>query len=298
MAVRSVDLAVRDLEAARAFFIDVWNLEPVTQARGVVYLRATGPFFHVLSLRAAAELAIVRIVLEASDRATTDRIYQQVRRDGAPTDGTPRPLFGPGEGYGFGFKDPEGRNFAVVCEAAGHADRGATPDRPTKISHVNLNCRHNDATFGFLASALGFRLSDQTRQFRFARCNADHHSLVLGFNAEATLNHIAFEMPDLDSVMRGIGRMRDHGYGVEWGPGRHGPGDNVFAYFCGPDELPLEYTAEMQQVDDSHRARMPEDWTWPPGRVDQWGLTPGPSPRVKQAQSLTGFTDDGHRLDE
>jgi hypothetical protein len=98
--------------------------------------------------------------------------------------------------------------------------------------------------------------------------------------------------------MRGIGRMRDHGYGVEWGPGRHGPGNNVFAYFCGPDELPLEYTAEMQQVDDSHRVRMPEDWTWPPGRVDHWGLMPGPSPRVKHAQSLISFTDDGYRLDE
>jgi hypothetical protein len=72
-------------------------------------------------------------------------------------------------------------------------------------------------------------------ELRFLRCNAWHAALVVGFSGGPTLNHVAFEMPDLDSVMRGIGRMRDHGYPVEWGPGRHGPGDNVFAYFCGPE---------------------------------------------------------------
>ena len=69
-----------------------------------------------------------------------------------------------------------------------------------------------------------------------------------------TLNHVAFEMPDFNSVMRGMGRMKDNGYPIEWGPGRHGAGDNVFAYFCGPDEVPLEYAAEVLQIDDSYRA--------------------------------------------
>jgi catechol 2,3-dioxygenase len=36
-------------------------------------------------------------------------------------------------------------------------------------------------------------------------------------------------MPDLDSVMRGAGRMRESGYPIEWGVGRHGAGNNVFA---------------------------------------------------------------------
>ncbi len=298
-AVRSVDLAVQDLEAARSFFADVWQLTPVADEGGIVYFRATGPHYHVLSLRAAPNnhAALVRIVLQADDRPSVDRIHEQVCQFGQETDGKPRRLNGPGGGYGFGFKDPEGRNFAVVCDANDFSDGKPVPDRPTKISHVNLNCRDNDATFGFVSGALGFKLSDQTRQFRFIRCNADHHSMVLGFNDNANLNHIAFEMPDLDSVMRGIGRMRDHGYAVEWGPGRHGPGNNVFAYFCGPGELPLEYTGEMQQVDDTYLMRKPEDWTWPPGRLDHWGITPGPSSRVKAAQAHFQFSEDGYLLD-
>lgn len=296
--VRSVDLAVTNLDAARTFFTEVWNLEIVAEERETVYLRASGSFFYVLSLRTAPQTGLIRVIFGADNRKTTDAIYEQVRSAGQATDGPPRPLNGPGGGYGFGFKDPEGRNFAVVCEVADHADRGAQPDRPTKISHVNLNCRDNDATFNFLATALGFKLSDQTRQFRFIRCNADHHSMVLGFNNDVMLNHIAFEMRDLDSVMRGIGRMRDHGHDVEWGPGRHGPGNNAFAYFCGPEELPLEYTTEMEQVDDSHRVRAPEEWTWPAGRLDHWGIMPGPSARVKHAQAFYGFLDNGYRLDD
>jgi catechol 2,3-dioxygenase-like lactoylglutathione lyase family enzyme len=296
-AVRSVDIGVTDLETARLFYTAVWNLDPVADAEGVIYLRATGPYHHVLSLRRAPRAGLIRIVLGADDRAATDALYEQVSSVGQTTSGPPKPLARPGGGYGFGFKDPEGRNFAVVSEVADHADAENCADRPRKISHVNLNCAINDATFKFMAQALGFRLSDHANNFRFIRCNSDHHSLVIGFNDDATLNHVAFEMPDLDSVMRGIGRMRDHGYPIEWGPGRHGPGDNVFAYFCGPEEFPLEYTAEMLKVDDSYRVGSPEDWKWPPGRVDQWGIMAGPSARVKRAQRLFRFSEDGYRLE-
>jgi catechol 2,3-dioxygenase len=120
---------------------------------------------------------------------------------------------------------------------------------------------------------------------------------VVGFAGGPTLNHLAFEMPDLDAVMRGAGRMRDHGHEIEWGPGRHGPGNNVFCYFLGPEEFPIEYTAEMQQIDSRHRPGTPADWTWPPGRLDHWGISAAPSARIEAAGLNVGFTDDGWRLD-
>ena len=83
--------------------------------------------------------------------------------------------------------------------------------------------------------------------------------------------------------------MRDAGYGIEWGPGRHGPGDNAFNYFVGPFDVVIEYTAEVEQIDDSYQAGQPGDWTWPPGRVDQWGISAPPSPRLKEAQKAIVF---------
>ena len=296
-AVRSVELAVVDLDAAQDFFTRVWGLEKNAAQDGVVYLRANGPHFHVLSLREARGSAVIRIVLEAADRFGVDLLCERIQQYGCATDGPPRALTIPGGGYGFGFRDSEGRGFAVVCDVADRDRLEPAADRPTRLSHVNLNCRDNDAAFQFMTTVLGFCLSDRTPQFRFIRCNEDHHSLVLGFNDNCFLNHIAFELPDLDSVMRGIGRMRDFGYAVEWGPGRHGPGNNVFAYFCGPEEVPIEYTSEMQQVSDNYRVRSPKDWAWPPGRLDQWGITCGPSARVKNAQSRFSFLPEGYKLE-
>ena len=116
--------------------------------------------------------------------------------------------------------------------------------------------RISTASLAFFTGALGFRVIDDNAPLWFLHCdNSDHSSIVLAKTNQPTLNHVAFEMPEIESVMRGMGRMKDAGYPIEWGPGRHGPGDNVFAYFCGPDEVPLEYTAEVLQVDDSYQPR-------------------------------------------
>jgi catechol 2,3-dioxygenase len=295
-ALRSVALGVTDLAVALDFYTRVWGLVPVAEQGGVHFLRAAGRFHHVLALTPTAKPAIIRGVFDAPDRAAVDALQAQVAAHGVAAIEPPRERDTPGGGYGFGFRDAEGRNFAVVCDIADHRDTLADPDRPTKLSHLNLNAAENDASVDLMVRALGFVVSDHNSKFRFLRCNEDHHSLVIGFNDDATLNHVAFEMADLDAMMRGAGRMRDAGYPIEWGPGRHGPGHNLFCYFCGPDEMPLEYTAEMLQVDASYRTGTPADWTWPPRRVDHWGVSDPPSRRVVRAQSLFRFTPDGYRL--
>jgi catechol-2,3-dioxygenase len=297
-ALRSVDLGFTDLAQAAKFFSEVWNLMPVGERAGVHYFRGTGPFHHILSIRQTAKPTLIRMVFDAADAATIDALHAQVKAHGITAIDPPARLKQPHGDYGFGFKDPEGRNIAIVCGVKDHADGADQPDRPRKVSHININAGDSDATLACYRDALGFTVSDTTRKFHFMTCNADHHNMVLGFSGGPTLNHIAFEMPDLDSVMRGAGRMRDDGRGIEWGPGRHGPGNNVFCYFLGPEEMPVEYTAEMQQVDLSYRTRKPEEWKWPPGRLDHWGITKGPSERIEHAGLTINFTDDGHRLDE
>ncbi len=140
-----------------------------------------------------------------------------------------------------------------------------------------------------MEAALDFSMSDRTRIMAFMRCNSDHHSVALGDTVNNALNHIAFLMPDIDAVMRGGGRMKEAGFPIEWGPGRHGPGDNAFNYFIGPFDVVIEYTAEVEQIDDSYQTGRPSDWTWPPGRVDQWGISPPPSARLKEAQRAVVF---------
>jgi len=295
-ALRSVEIGMSNMSEARRFFNGVWNLAPIGDDNGKVYFRGTGAFHHILAVREMPRLAMVRAVFDAADRATVDALHAQVVALGLASIEAPAALRQPHGDYGFGFKDPEGRNVAVVCGVKDHADTADRPDRPRKLSHVNLNSGNHDATLACLRDGLGFTLTDTTRRLRFLSCNADHHSVVLGFAGGPTLNHIAFEMPDLESVMRGAGRMRDDGHGLEWGPGRHGPGNNVFCYFLGPEKLPVEYTAEMLQVDGSYRAGTPDDWKWPPGRLDHWGISAHPSEAMEAAGLDIHFTGDGWRL--
>ena len=49
----------------------------------------------------------------------------------------------------------------------------------------------------------------------------------------------------------------------QWGPGRHGPGDNVSAYFTrAATEVPLEYAAEVLQVRRSSSRARPTYWKY------------------------------------
>ncbi len=288
--VRGVDLAVRDVAAAARFYTDVWRLSIVAEHGGSVYLRGSGAYHHILALHPRAEPALLSINLAAVDRAAVDALHARVTAAGAPKVDAPAPVAEPGGGYGFAFLDLEGRAVRVIAGDLRHADARSLPDRPQKITHVVLNTPRQEETAAFWVKALGFQVSDRSL-LTFIRCNADHHSIAFHPGEASTLHHIAFEMDGIDSVMRGAGRMRDAGHPIEWGLGRHGPGNNVFAYFIGPDSFVIEYTAEIQQVDGSYRVREPREWAYPPGHSDLWGATAPPSERMKAAQKKIEFAE-------
>ena len=288
-ALRSVDLGVTDVAANVEFYSAIWQLERVVAENGSVYLRGTGPAHHILALHEAHTPAIMKVTFQASDRETVDALHARAKGLGVAELRQPAAIQQPGGGYGFEFGDREGRVLRVVADDESHADAAEAADRPTKLSHAVFNSAEVEDATRYYSDVLGFKLSDRTRIMDFIRCNRDHHSIAFARGAGSTLNHIAYEMPDLESVMRGAGRLRDAGYPIEWGVGRHGPGANVFAYFVAPDGMVVEYTGEVDQVGDDYPTGMPEDWTWPPGRVDRWGVSGPPSKRLHEAQQGVTF---------
>jgi catechol 2,3-dioxygenase len=290
-ALASVEMGVPDVAAAERFYTEVWHLSVAARDGGAVYLRGTGEHHHLVSLRQTATPQLLAVTFSAPSRAAVDALAQAVPAHGGAVLAAPAALPGPAGGYGIALRDPQGRILRAVHGAARHADTTPDRDRPQRLAHVVMNSVDVAVAQSFYERALGFRLSDRTRIMAFLRCNTHHHNIAFADADNNCLNHIAFVMPDLDGVMRGGGRMKEAGHPIQWGPGRHGPGNNLFNYFVGPFGFVIEYTAEVSTAGDDYKVGMPEDWKWPPGRIDHWGIGTAPTAELKAAQRSIGFAD-------
>ena len=289
-ALRSVALTVPDLAAAEIFYTETWGLVLAEKSQGVAYFRGSGHDHHVLALHEGPGTPQLRLVtLRARSAKALEHIAQAAIAAGGVVERTGAAL-DPAGGHVVVIRDPDGRRIEVVHGDAQRANDAPTPqDQPIRLAHAVLNSHAVEKTREFFEKALGFVLADRTRIMAFMNCDNDHHSIALGDTDNDALNHVAFLMPTLDAVMRGGGRLKDKGLPPQWGPGRHGPGDNAFNYFVDPFGIVIEYTAEVEQIDETYRVGRPEDWTWPPGRIDQWGVGQMPTDHLKQAQRRVFF---------
>jgi catechol 2,3-dioxygenase-like lactoylglutathione lyase family enzyme len=223
--------------------------------------------------RKDAEKRLDLISFAVTEAAEVDAMAGRLATAGVRLDREPGKLDTPGGGYGFRFFDPDGRLVEISSEVAQRPLRALEPREsiPRKLSHVVINSTDVVATKQFYEVHLGFKLSDWLEdRMCFMRVRQDHHILAISGGPHTSLNHISFEMRGIDEYMRGTGRLTRVGRPPIWGPGRHGAGDNTFSYFLDPTGNVVEYTTELEKVED--------DETWAP-RVfqatkedaDQWG---------------------------
>src|SRR5882757_1779420 len=257
--VRSIELGVRDLHQSAEFYTKVWALEEVSSDGDSIHFRATGGDHHVLTIRERPKPALLGVHFAATDRAAVDQLCAKAKGHGVEVAGEPAPLSGAaGGGYGFRFLTPDGLPMSISSDIVQHPNVVLDRSRPTKISHVVLNSARTEDQVPFFVDVLGFKLSDSSHMMEFLRCSADHHSIAIFRNNGPSLNHVAYELPNIDGLMRGAGRVKQSGFDIEWGIGRHGPGSNVFSYFIEPNGFVAEYTTELDQLDDAtHVPRMP-----------------------------------------
>jgi catechol 2,3-dioxygenase-like lactoylglutathione lyase family enzyme len=283
--IRYVGYGVSDLEAEQRFYRDVWGLREVVTQAGRHYFATEGsPEHHVVRLRKSETRRVDVIGLAANSRADVDALFARVGQAGCRIIFAPTALSEPGGGYGFRFFSPDGLPFEISSDV----ERGPARELqrwegiPQNISHIVLHSPDHKAATQFFIDVLGFRLSDWLGDFMsFVRCNQWHHRIAI-LPGPPCLNHVAYDMLGVDDMMRGISRLKQHEVNIVWGPGRHTAGNNTFSYFVTPNGFAVEYTADLEAVDDS---------TWkatvhtPAPRVmDQWGIGVGgpqtmPQPR-------------------
>ncbi|MFP1632014.1 VOC family protein [Zhengella sp. ZM62] len=296
--LRGIAMRAPAMTETADFYEGTWGLKRVPSNDGTVYLRGTGPEPYIYSLTDGADFGIEYINFGMTSRARLEALHDHLSKAGAPVLGDPAELTTPGGGIGFCVRDPDNRILRIVADTSDNGDAQSEFAMPVKVSHVVVNTPDLKTTEAFYTEMLGFRLSDfYVDRMSFLRCSSDHHSIGLFQNAHASANHVAFEMRDMDSFMRGIGRMKQKGHVPSWGPGRHGPGNNPFAYFVSPSGFVIEFTTELQQIDEA--THVAQEWPWgDPELSDRW-MTAGPPTPAMRAVMLgrpdRGFPQAGAR---
>ena len=277
--LRHVDLAVPDFETQLDFFTSTWGLTSEHSDSGLSFLAAEGsPEQYVVRLRQSPDKRIDLISFGAATPADVDTLAQQVAADGVTLVSEPGTLQTPGGGYGFRFFDNEGRTVEVSADVAVRQHRKIEEGEsiPVRLSHVVVNSADPDSTRAFYEKHLGFALSDTLMHPRmgemmwFMRVNAWHHSMAIARGPHPSLHHASFEMRGIDEYMRGTGRLLRAGVEKIWGPGRHLAGNNTFSYFLDPHGNTVEYTTELDLIDEDTWHPHMYDFS-DPEVSDQWG---------------------------
>jgi catechol 2,3-dioxygenase-like lactoylglutathione lyase family enzyme len=277
--LRHVDLAVPDYDTQLGFYTTMWGLTPETADDGLAFLAAAGsPEQYSVRLRRAAEKRLDLIAFGAATSADVDALAGRLGAAGVRLVTEPGKLQTPGGGYGFRFFDNDGRTVEVSSdvEVRTHRKIEAGESVPVKLSHVVINSPNPETTVAFYRKHLNFALSDTLQSphmgevMWFLRTNTYHHSLAVARCPHTSLHHASFEMRGIDEYMRGTGRLLRAGVEKVWGPGRHLAGNNTFSYFLDPHGNTIEYTTELEQLDEDTWHPHLYDFS-DPMVTDQWG---------------------------
>ena len=182
---------------------------------------------------------------------------------------------GLGTPHGLAVQDPDGTTVhfhsAVQRQGESAADTGR---RPIKFQHTTLGTTDVERMAVFFVDTVGFRMSDQLEDGRFAwlRSNRDHHTLaVVDVGRGGILDHYSYDLAEWEDFKTWCDRLTDEGVDVTWGPGRHGPGNNLFAFFDDPAGTHVELSAEMEKFHDDRVTYVPRQWKPIPNTVNLWG---------------------------
>ena len=176
---------------------------------------------------------------------------------------------------GISVVDPDGTPVHFHCPVHRQGENAADPGRrPIKFQHTTLGTDNVAAMVSFFVDTVGFRISDQLDDGKFAwlRSDRDHHTLAVVENGHpGDLDHYSYDLAEWEDFKSWCDRLTDLGVDVVWGPGRHGPGNNLFVFFDDPAGNHIELSAEMEKFHDDRVEYVPRRWRPVPASVNLWG---------------------------
>ncbi len=287
--LRQLVLEVPDPAATGGFLEEGLTLGTAARDDGAVAVLTDPPYAgtapaEILLLRTGPAVRLVEVVLEGSPDLDLDAVAGRLEAIGRTTARLP-PADGAGPGLG---TEVGGIRVALrrIAPGGGGEATGSTTAppslppssvRPRRLGHVNVLTPEPAELVRTMIEGLGLRLSEQIGDaFYFLRIGSEHHNLGVRPGPVGGAHHVALEVHGWDSYRVLCDRLAGLGWTVEYGPGRHGPGRNLFVYVRDPSSgLRFELFSDMAHIEDEATYEPPR-WRLDERHrtVNVWG--PGP----------------------
>lgn len=209
-------------------------------------------------------------VPDAAELTALERRFSAAGADYARID---MPGFEPGA---LECRDPDGNRFRFgIADGQPWQSSDPVSDRAARIQHVVFASTDLERLLAFFLDVIGFTLSDRVEddegglRTAFVRCSREHHSLAVFAAKENRLDHHCYEAVEWNLIRDWADHFAKLRIPLKWGPGRHGPGDNLFVFIHDPDGNWLEISAELEQVEADRPVG-----TWPHEEytLNRWGI--------------------------
>jgi len=264
-----------DLEKAERYLVD-FGLVRVARTENELFMRGAGPQPYIYRATLGPRACFRGLGLSVPHAQDLKILALKFGCSVMKSDG-------PGGGSVVQLRDPQGVTVdvlhgftpsealpvrpAIPHNAPGQAVRINDTQRPkleppqvTKLGHLVLETPDFDtsvrwyiATFGFIPSDV-LCLPDGTPVGSFMRLDrgetpADHHTLFVATGLESKVDHVAFEVVDVDAVEMGQQVMMARRHRHAWGVGRHLLGSQIFDYWRDPWGQKHEHYADGDLFD-------------------------------------------------
>lgn len=156
---------------------------------------------------------------------------------------------------GVTFATPEGLRFEIHSPTRDKIYGRRYPTHgvgPNRMDHLNLTTPDPVATRRQLETICGLRLSermvDDSLTWMYGG-NRQHH-IVGVVRGKVGLHHYSFEFREFNDYLK-LGDLLDRfDKQMLWGPGRHRPGDNTYAYYTDSSGAMIECSSSMALIAD------------------------------------------------
>lgn len=172
------------------------------------------------------------------------------------------------------------QNFAILDQDKnkvyfGISDKKKEPssDLYGPLQHITFSSKDVNGFIRFYRDILGFKVSDKVVNKNgdittgFMRSNQEHHTIACFSSNKAGLDHHSYEAGTWEEIKNWCDHFGNEKIKLFWGPGRHGPGNNLFAFIEDSDKNKIEISGELEIIHD----RPIKIWPHEPRTLNLWG---------------------------